>query len=174
MPLVHCRACGKQISDVAPACPQCGEPQNLKKSKSNNAVWILLPVLVIVIGAVLYFGMDMFSGKHPEIIIPEGAYVLEKTPEKGVAKFLESVSTNLKGVGTHLTISGDTVVESTGAISNLVANVEGSTTRFKLSKSGTNNQFWLSVGNEQVPLELSDTKEVKITINNTVLIYQKQ
>src|SRR6516164_6941832 len=26
MPLVSCSACGEQISDAAPACPQCGQP----------------------------------------------------------------------------------------------------------------------------------------------------
>ena len=60
MPLVHCLACGKQVSDAAPACPHCGRPAGRTGGESRRRrglpVWgkILLFLLlgVVVAGVV--------------------------------------------------------------------------------------------------------------------------
>jgi predicted nucleic acid-binding Zn ribbon protein len=174
MPLVHCRTCGNKISDTAPVCPKCGEPQNSQKKKSNNIFLPLALLLLIAVAAILYFRNDIFPGENNKIIIPEGTYVLEKSPDKGVARFLEAASSNLRGLGDHLVIYGDSVVQSTGMLSNLLANLDGGSTKFKLQKTGTDNQFQLILNANPVPLELTATKEIKITIGSTSLMYQKQ
>jgi hypothetical protein len=58
MPLVSCPACGKQISDAAPACPHCGQPAGRTGGGSSRGrglpVWgkILLFLLLgmVVVG----------------------------------------------------------------------------------------------------------------------------
>ena len=37
MPLINCPECGKQVSDKAPACPNCGFPLNsISNSEATN------------------------------------------------------------------------------------------------------------------------------------------
>ena len=36
MALVTCRDCGKQVSEQAPACPNCGRPMNTQPSKVED------------------------------------------------------------------------------------------------------------------------------------------
>jgi len=56
MALVYCRECGKQVSDQAPTCPNCGAPQRAapiagaRPVKSRGAA-IILALLLGGIGA---------------------------------------------------------------------------------------------------------------------------
>ncbi len=36
MPLINCPDCGKEISDIAPACPNCGRP--IKKTPQPTTI----------------------------------------------------------------------------------------------------------------------------------------
>ena len=36
MALVACQDCGKHVSDLAPACPNCGRPMNAQPSKVED------------------------------------------------------------------------------------------------------------------------------------------
>jgi len=63
MALYNCPECGKEISDQAKGCPNCGFTINKKlspKKMSKNAriLLIILPVLLVVLGAGLYFGLQ--------------------------------------------------------------------------------------------------------------------
>jgi hypothetical protein len=171
MPLVHCRTCGKEISELAQTCPQCGAPQMVKK-KSNNTIVLILFVVIVAVGAI-YFIKNGLPGSN-KIIIPEGAYILEKSPDKGLLKVLEAVSSNLKGLGDHLTVYGDSIVQSTGTISSLLSNIDGTPTKFKLKKTGTDKQFLLYLDNGAIPLELTESNELKIEVGGTTLLYQHQ
>jgi hypothetical protein len=55
MPLVHCSACGKQISDAEPVCPHCGQLAGRTGGGSGGRrglpVWAKL-LLVLLLGAV--------------------------------------------------------------------------------------------------------------------------
>jgi TM2 domain-containing membrane protein YozV len=41
--MVHCRACGKEISESAKACPQCGAPQSVAGSSDKR----ILPAFLL-------------------------------------------------------------------------------------------------------------------------------
>ena len=43
MALVHCRECGKQISDQAAACPGCGAPIKDRSSTASAPVVVIAP-----------------------------------------------------------------------------------------------------------------------------------
>jgi TM2 domain-containing membrane protein YozV len=45
MPMVYCRECGKQISDEAASCPNCGAPAVHRASKSRVVAILLAPFL---------------------------------------------------------------------------------------------------------------------------------
>jgi hypothetical protein len=55
MVMVHCRECGKKISDTATACPQCGARQPGGKDPKLN--WPLTLIMSIVLG---WLGVDRF------------------------------------------------------------------------------------------------------------------
>jgi hypothetical protein len=55
---VHCRGCGTQIHESAPACPKCGAPQPVTTSSTATAS---MPVVVTgVYGAVPWFRRRWF------------------------------------------------------------------------------------------------------------------
>lgn len=66
MPLIPCPDCAKEISDLAPACPNCGRPSTSRKvvaienekkralaNRYNLVSWVLafLAVLALLVGA---------------------------------------------------------------------------------------------------------------------------
>jgi len=57
MPLISCSACGKQISDTAPACPHCGQPAGRTGARSGSRsglpVWGKLLLFLLLIGTVV-------------------------------------------------------------------------------------------------------------------------
>lgn len=52
MPLTSCKTCGKEISQRARACPQCGEPQN------TNA---RIAGALVILGLAVYLGWHYFG-----------------------------------------------------------------------------------------------------------------
>ncbi|MCW3104457.1 MAG: zinc-ribbon domain [Bacteroidetes bacterium] len=71
MALVYCKACGKEISENAKACPSCGEPQ---KTRSNAFLIIVILVVLIVggfIGFKLYNTSLMSEAEQKKMIVQE-------------------------------------------------------------------------------------------------------
>ena len=51
MALIKCKECGKDISDQATSCPNCGA-----KMKNTNYIRIIIGIVLIVIGLCLWVG----------------------------------------------------------------------------------------------------------------------
>ena len=49
MSLIYCSECGKQISDKATACPECG---NQIKSCNSDKSWVALLLLCLFLGGI--------------------------------------------------------------------------------------------------------------------------
>lgn len=73
MAMIKCPECGKKISDKAEACPNCGCPidknslnniDNQKKPKKNNALKILITVVVVLLYS------EAYSDNYEEEIAP--------------------------------------------------------------------------------------------------------
>jgi len=61
MPLIYCSECGKQISDSATACPNCGKPsEKVVRDKAGKQVagWIIVG---------LGIGFDFFVYSQPPV-----------------------------------------------------------------------------------------------------------
>ena len=74
MALVQCKECGREISDRAIACPQCGDPQ--RSASSPMGVRILLGVLVCVVlllpAVVILFALLAPNASYPiEVELPQ-------------------------------------------------------------------------------------------------------
>ena len=74
MALVQCKECGREISDRAIACPQCGDPQ--RSASSPMGVRILLGVLVcvvlLIVAAGIFVAWLAASASQPiEIELPQ-------------------------------------------------------------------------------------------------------
>lgn len=55
MALVQCRECGREISERAIACPQCGDPK--RTASSSRGIRILLGVLVLALAVLFAAGL---------------------------------------------------------------------------------------------------------------------
>ncbi|HEX8516117.1 MAG TPA: zinc-ribbon domain-containing protein [Bacteroidia bacterium] len=59
MALIFCRECGKQISDQALSCPQCGASHNIQNKKSKNGLFaIIIAILILGLGGYFYFNKE--------------------------------------------------------------------------------------------------------------------
>jgi hypothetical protein len=110
--------------------------------------------------------------------IPEGAYKLLKTNDKGfnkVTHLLNQSNAYVNGLGSTLNIIGDTVY-STDPISEVIKNLRGSMNKFIIMKSNTENQYFLNMpGSNPLPLELTSQKNLTIILNSgDSLIYIKE
>lgn len=77
MALITCPDCGKQVSDMAPACPNCGRP--LKTPQQDRKVRIALPNTNVLSGgglasafikkdaSVSSNGRTLWSGSHSQV-----------------------------------------------------------------------------------------------------------
>jgi hypothetical protein len=62
MAMVHCRECGKNISDSATSCPHCGAKQKHSSSTKEKKVnWTLTLIMSIIFGGI---GVDRFIMGH--------------------------------------------------------------------------------------------------------------
>lgn len=83
MALTKCPECNHEISDMAPACPNCGCPINKQKriSRLKNIFnrkrlkYILGAVIVVVLAAVLVVSINMWSK-------PDDTYILDTVTGK--------------------------------------------------------------------------------------------
>ncbi|PBS11455.1 hypothetical protein CMZ82_14540 [Lysobacteraceae bacterium NML93-0792] len=69
MALVQCKECGREISDRAIACPQCGDPKRM--ASSSKGILILLGVLVCVLVLLPAVGI-LFA-----LLAPNASYPIE-------------------------------------------------------------------------------------------------
>src|SRR5947209_2318418 len=61
VPLIHCSACGKQISDPALPCPHCGQPAGRTGGRSGLPVWGKI-LLVLLLGMAV---VGLFAANKP-------------------------------------------------------------------------------------------------------------
>lgn len=54
MALIKCEDCGKEISSDAKACPECGSPQNRRKSKQGCLGCLGVIVLAVIISSIMW------------------------------------------------------------------------------------------------------------------------
>ena len=70
MALVQCRECGREISDQAIACPQCGHPQRRAAPMS--------PLVKLVLGALVLILVGMFAiGIFLAWLAPRASYPID-------------------------------------------------------------------------------------------------
>lgn len=56
MALIKCKECGKEISDQATTCPNCGAKTETAKHKKKNIITVLFIILIIaIVGTSVYF-----------------------------------------------------------------------------------------------------------------------
>ncbi|VXC20959.1 conserved hypothetical protein [Luteimonas sp. 9C] len=67
MALVQCRECGREISDRALACPQCGDPRRMASSSRGIRILlgVLVGVLVLMFAAGILFAWLAPKASHP-------------------------------------------------------------------------------------------------------------
>lgn len=68
MALIKCPECGKEVSDSAVMCPNCGCPINQKKKKklskkSIAALVIIFLVMIIIVGGIAFFKNNKTLGE---------------------------------------------------------------------------------------------------------------
>lgn len=62
MALFNCPECGKEISDEAKSCPNCGYSlKNKSHSKKTKHKWLIILVLLIALGVIGYYGWNHIS-----------------------------------------------------------------------------------------------------------------
>lgn len=71
MALIKCPDCGKDVSDVAPACPTCGRPvvpptRTVPAKKTSPLAWGCLIVIIAVVGLMILGGL-LSGGKHTTV-----------------------------------------------------------------------------------------------------------
>jgi hypothetical protein len=57
MVMIHCRECGKKISDSANVCPQCGAQQHKNNTTPKKLNWTLTLIMSICFG---WLAVDRF------------------------------------------------------------------------------------------------------------------
>lgn len=56
MALIKCPECGKEISDEAKICPNCGAKSEQKRT-TDNIIRIVIGASLLIIGLMLYFNI---------------------------------------------------------------------------------------------------------------------
>jgi hypothetical protein len=73
MPLINCPDCGRQNSDQAIACLQCGrplrpQPEAFGHHLLRKGCWAILILAILIIGFLILswvmFTSEVFSGRH--------------------------------------------------------------------------------------------------------------
>ncbi len=57
--MANCKHCGRAVSPKASSCPNCGEPDPVKKSPSWAALFLSIPAMVVI---VLFINGKIFLG----------------------------------------------------------------------------------------------------------------
>lgn len=70
--LINCPECGKEISETAKKCPNCGFKQKTKKNKASMKQWIIAGVAIIgVVSLVIYLLLPYLPNQKPDDISDE-------------------------------------------------------------------------------------------------------
>ena len=67
MLMAFCRGCGKEISEQAPHCPQCGAPQAIVNQPGQSNSWMAI-VAMLLSGCVLLGSLDAEKGDTDLVI----------------------------------------------------------------------------------------------------------
>ena len=105
MALIKCPECGKEISDRAKSCPNCGCPVNVYKKNTRNIelnrkkIIVIIAIIVFIIGILSFFIVKYkYNKDNPKII---GDIRLNMS-QKDVENILH------KKIGNNLDIDSDT------------------------------------------------------------------
>lgn len=82
MALINCKECGKEMSENATACPNCGNPNTLtkeekqaeikkKENENTTSVIVIVIILVVVIGGTIW-GMTWWDNNDMDNKIMNG------------------------------------------------------------------------------------------------------
>ena len=68
MALIKCRECGKEISDKAKSCPNCGSPTFFAEEENKDNLKSIAFIVLIIGGVIFGVKYSQFCGRY----IPEG------------------------------------------------------------------------------------------------------
>lgn len=82
MALIKCEECGKEISEQASICPNCGAKTDIaKKQKENIITALIIAVLILIIGLFIFANRkDKFFNKY----VTETVEILEEYRENKI------------------------------------------------------------------------------------------
>lgn len=66
MALINCKECGKEISDKATTCPNCGNPNTLTKEEKQTKLyqkwwfWVCIVLLALIVSFVIIMLIDFY------------------------------------------------------------------------------------------------------------------
>lgn len=103
MSLIKCKECGKEISEEARTCPNCGAKTSKSKKRNKVIVKIVIAILIIVILAMI-IGISSNNAKKKDLMYQcgiEAINILESYKEKKIdakqaAKELKSIKYKLE------------------------------------------------------------------------------
>lgn len=78
MALINCKECGKEISNKATTCPNCGNPINddtyTKEIKASKKVAIFI-IAILVVVCIIGFIFGYFIPSHTYVTLKDGVMV---------------------------------------------------------------------------------------------------
>ena len=92
MALIKCNECGKEFSDKANACPNCGYKKCSKKMTKLDKIFVPIISILIVVGIVgLMFTPSLVKTSYPNANVKnisngESKYIYEKVPGSSISK----------------------------------------------------------------------------------------
>ena len=88
MALINCPECGKEISDQAVSCPNCGLPiKKTKEKKSFNKLFIIIPFVVIVLAVGGFIAYRIIHTNSPEYVLKKYIEAFNNRDEKEMEKY---------------------------------------------------------------------------------------
>jgi hypothetical protein len=97
--MAFCNNCGREISDHASTCPECGHPQKSAGPVRSSAVdtggfgWGLLGFCIPIVGIILYFVWKLERPNTAKVLL-QGALI-----SIGLSIFLNVVAACVGGLG---------------------------------------------------------------------------
>lgn len=105
MALIKCNECGKEISDKANTCPNCGYRKPLKKMTKLDKIFVPIISILIVAGIIgLMFTPVLVKSSYPNREIKkfsngESEYIYEKVPGSNIGR--QKINPNYRSYYTH-------------------------------------------------------------------------
>ena len=77
MSLIKCTECGREISDQASACPNCGNPMAPILIEKTSKDWKILKLisLLVIVGAILLVFIGLNDGGFKNYLTGLGLYI---------------------------------------------------------------------------------------------------